>query len=384
MGEEGKLGIVLTGGGARAAYQVGFLRCLARKMPALTVPVITGVSAGAINAVFLAAHRGGLPAAAEKLTRLWSGLSVDKVFHIHSWFLARTALHWGLGLLSGGHGDPQLRGLLDTTPLRKLLEAELEDGRGRIPGIAENLAAGRLESLAVSTLKYATGQTVTWVQGREIESWVRPHRLGVRGEITAEHVMASSALPVVFPAQKLGDGWYGDGGVRSLTPLAPAIHLGANRILAISTRYGRTLAEASDPAVAGYPPPAQILGTMLNAVFLDSLDHDALHLERINMLLAGERRGHLRPLELLVLRPSQDIGRLAAAYEERLPGAFRFVTRGLGTRRTASPDFLSLLMFQPEYLERLMEIGEADAEARFDEIERLLNGNGPGGGHDHG
>ncbi len=383
MAEQGKLGIVLTGGGARAAYQVGFLRCLARRMPSLEVPVITGVSAGAINAVFLAAHRGGLPEAADELTDLWRGLSPERVFKADFLCLAKTALRWGLGLLSGGHGDTRMRGLLDTAPLREILESALEDGQGRIPGISENILAGRLESLAISTLKYSTGQTVTWVQGHEIDSWVRPQRLGIQTEIVAEHIMASAALPILFPAQQLGDGWYGDGGVRLLTPLAPAIHLGADRILAISTRYDRTLAEASEPAFDGYPPPAQILGTMLNAVFLDSVDQDALHLERINGLLARRREGPLRPIELLVLRPSQDLGRLAADYEERLPRLFRFVTRGLGTRRTSSPDFLSLLMFQTDYLQRLIEIGEADAEARFDEIERVISGNAEPRTNDH-
>lgn len=368
-----KLGIVLTGGGARAAYQVGFLRCMAQHAPELHFPIVTGVSAGAINAVFLAAHTGGLPQAAEELTQLWTGLSPEKVFNIDGWCLARTALRWGFGLLSGGHGSgSQMRGLLDTAPLRTILEAALEDEHGTIPGIQTNLAAGRLESVAVTTLKYSTGQTVTWIQGREIDSWSRPQRLGMHCEIQAEHIMASSALPILFPAQELDGSYYGDGGVRFLTPLAPAIHLGANRLLAISTRYDRDLAEASKPVVSGYPPPAQIVGALLNAVFLDSLDHDAMRLERINRLLAGQANGKLKPIEILILRPSVDLGRLAAEYEVKLPRAFRFVTRGLGTRRTSSPDFLSLLMFESDYLRRLIEIGEADAEAQLPAIMELM------------
>jgi NTE family protein len=364
---------VLTGGGARAAYQVGFLRALARNLPDLRVPVVTGVSAGAINAVFLAAHPRGLPAAVDELTDLWTGLSPGGVFKIQPWNLAWTTVRWGLGLFSGGYGrSTDVRGLLDTSPLRDLLERALEDDRGKIPGIAANLASGRLESLAVTTLKYATGQSVTWVQGKDISAWERPQRLGVNTEIEVEHIMASSALPLLFPAQQLGDGWYGDGGVRFLTPLAPAIHLGADRILAISTRYARTLEEASRPAVTGYPPPAQILGAMLNAVFLDSIDQDALRLERVNRLLAGAARDELKPIRLLILRPSRDLGRLAAEHEAELPRAFRFITRGLGTRKTSSPDFLSLLMFQKDYLCRLIECGEADTEARIDDIRELL------------
>jgi NTE family protein len=373
MAQDGKLGIVLTGGGARAAYQVGFLRCLARRVPDASFPIISGVSAGAINAVFLAAHAGGLGHAAEELTTLWAGLSLERVFEIHPWALAKTGLRWGLALVSGGLGrGARMRGLLETAPLRQLLERALEDDQGRIPGIAANIEAGRLDSVAVTTLKYSTGQTVTWTQGQDIQSWARPQRLGIHTEIQAEHVMASSALPILFPAQELDGSWYGDGGVRFLTPLAPAIHLGADRILAISTRYDRSLREASKPSSSGYPPPAQILGAMLNAIFLDSIDQDAQRLERVNLLLDGQARCGLRPIELLVLRPSVDLGRLAADYEERLPRAFRFVTRGLGTQRTSSSDFLSLLMFQHEYLQRLIEIGEADAEAQIDRIRDLV------------
>ena len=373
MRDEGKLGVVLTGGGARAAYQVGFLRCLAELAPEFRVPIVTGVSAGAINAVFLAAHTGTAREAADALTELWSGLSPEKVFNIDPWCLARTAMRWGLGLFSGGHaGGSSMRGLLDTAPLRAVLQGALEDENGTIPGIGRNLASGRLESLAVTTLNYGTGQTMTWVQGDEIESWIRPQRLGISTEIQARHIMASSALPMLFPAEELAGGWYGDGGIRFLTPLAPAIHLGADRILAVSTRYDRTLEEASCPMVTGYPPPAQILGALLNAVFLDSVDQDAQRLERVNGLLGGEPRGNLKPIKLLILRPSEDLGHLAGEYEVDLPRAFRFVMRGLGTQRTSSPDFLSLLMFQSDYLRRLIEIGEADAEARIDEIKELM------------
>jgi len=154
-----------------------------------------------------------------------------------------------------------------------------------------------------------------------------------------------------------------------------AIHLGARRILAISTRYARSPAEASRPVIAGYPPAVQVAGSLLNSIFLDAIDQDAQRLERTNSLLRhcpeSERSG-MRQLKLLVLRPSRDLGRLAADYEPRLPGTFRFLTRGLGTRETKSPDFLSLLMFERNYVKQLIQIGEADAEARMDEIGELL------------
>jgi NTE family protein len=187
--------------------------------------------------------------------------------------------------------------------------------------------------------------------------------------------MASAALPFFFPAIEVDGAWYGDGGIRLAAPLSPAVHLGARRIIAISTRYGRSREEADWPAMVGYPPPAQVAGVLLNAIFLDLLDSDALHLQQINQLVAclpESQRAGLRHIELLVLRPTQDLGRLANLYEPELPSAFRFLTRGLGTRETRSNDLLSLFMFQRNYLRQLIDMGEADAARRADEIRRFL------------
>jgi len=190
-----------------------------------------------------------------------------------------------------------------------------------------------------------------------------------------DHVMASAALPFFFPAVQVGNAWYGDGGIQLTAPLSPAIHLGAGRILAISTRYRASQPEAEIPVIDGYPPPAQIAGMLLNAIFLDALDADALIAERVNHLIEAmpeSARDGLRPIDLLVVRPSADLGKLANQYEARLPGAFRFLTRGLGTRETRRNDLLSLLMFQHDYLSRLLEIGEADGEARLEEVSAFL------------
>jgi NTE family protein len=205
--------------------------------------------------------------------------------------------------------------------------------------------------------------------------WERPGRVGLKTQITVDHIMASSALPLIFPAVEIGNTWYGDGGVRNHTPLAPAIHLGAQKILAVSTRHPRNRAEAEPIRIDPYPPPAQLAGVLLNSIFLDAVDEDALHLERINRLISQipqQNRGSLRPIQLMVLRPSVDLGRLAADFEPRLPGAFRFFTRGLGTHKLRSPDFLSLLMFQSDYLTSLIEIGEKDAEASLSELEAWM------------
>jgi NTE family protein len=264
-----------------------------------------------------------------------------------------------------------VRGLVDTSPLRHFLRRELGTVDEEIPGIQDNLARGLLKAVAFTTLSYSTGQTITWVDGREIETWDRPNRRAVHTRLTVDHVMASAALPILFPAVRIGRHWYGDGGVRLSAPLSPALHLGARRLLAISTRYERTMEEADRPQIDGYPPPAQVLGHLLNAVFLDVIDQDVQRLRRLNILidqLPPDLRGNLAPIDLLVCRPSVDLGRLAAAYEPRLPRAFRFLTRGLGTKETTTPDLLSIHMFQEDYLTRLIEIGEADAEARRDEL----------------
>lgn len=377
---QGELAVVLTGGGARAAYQVGFLRCLARRMPDLRFPIVVGVSAGAINAAYLAAHRGSLADAAAGLSELWRDLEAEEVFRVGTFSLGRNVVRWGARLVSGGAvAAPEVRSLLDTAPLQGLLARALGAVDGELTGVAENLDRGRLKAFSLTTLRYSTAQTVSWVQGCEIPTWERPHRISINTRMRVEHVMASAALPLVFPAIRLANDWHGDGGMRLTTPLSPAIHLGASRILAVSTRYARTREEASRPVIRGYPPPAQVLGALLNAIFLDALDQDALRLKRLNMLLnklPEDERAGLKPVDLILLRPSRDLGRLAAQYEVKLPKAFRFLTRGLGTRETASPDFLSLLMFQSDYLRQLIEIGEEDAESRLDEIRRLIAGGG--------
>lgn len=372
----GHLGLVLTGGGARGGYQVGVLNWLAQRHPELCFPIITGVSAGAVNAGHLAAHHGTFRQAMRELVGLWTELRVDNVFHVDTPTMAANVARWGAQLVAGGllHG-PTSHALLDTSPLARYLEEVYAAVGGELTGIDYNLKLGHLRAVAISTTNYNTSQSVVWVQGRQIDRWTRPKRISREARLTVDHIMASTALPLFFPAIKLGEHWYGDGGIRQTAPLSPALHLGARRILAISTRYGTSQAEGDQVKVHGYPPPAQILGTLLNAIFLDLIDQDELRLERLNQLLLKlppEERNGLHPIRLLVVRPSRDLGRLARAYEPRLPRSFRFLTRGLGTRRTRSSDMLSMLMFQEDYLSALIELGEHDAEARAQEIDDFI------------
>jgi len=372
----GDLAFVMGGGGARAAYQAGVVKYLSRRFPELRVPILTGVSAGAINAAHLAAHHGTFAQCAEELTHLWSNLGVDKVFRTDLRSLRSHVMRWGRQLLSGGvGGEPRVRGLLDTQPLREYLTDTMHAIDGELTGIRYNLKTGRLKAAALSTTNYSTGQSILWVQGEGVREWERPNRRSRITTLTVDHVMASSALPIVFPAVRIGQHWYGDGGIRLAAPLSPALHLGAKRILAISTRRARTFREADEPTVSGYPPPVQVAGTLMNSVFLDLLDEDGLRLDRFNQLLSRlepESRMGMRIVRRVTIRPSVDLGKLANKYEPQLPRAFRFMTRGLGTRDTKAPDFLSLIMFQSDYLAELIRVGEADAEAREAELAALL------------
>ena len=370
---------MLPGGGARAAYQVGFLRWVARHIPDAHFPIVTGVSAGAINAAFLAAYRGPQTAAVDRLCELWSRLTADRVFRTDGPSLGGLVARWGIRLLAGGNSlAPTVHGLVDTTPLRETLAGVFDiDARdGAIRGIADNIDAGRLWALALLTSHYGTGRSVVWTQGRDLREWERADRRSRNAALTLDHVLASTALPLFFPAVRLADGWHGDGGIRLTAPFSPALHLGANRVVAVSTRYVEDdAAEGGD--TPNHPPPMQIAGQLLNAVFLDDLDRDAQELERVNLLLhdiAPEKRRGMREVELLVIRPSVDISRLAAEYEAHLPRVFRHLVRGLGSREIQSPDLLSLLTFEPEYLRRLIDLGETDAAARAAEIRALVSG----------
>lgn len=374
------LALVLSGGGARAAYQVGVLRVLARECPQAVPDILTGVSAGGINAAFLATHQSPFDDKVEQLAQMWAGLHIDHVFRVDLRDLASRTLRWGGRLMAGGQSLlPPAKSFVDTDPLREMLTRELHAEGGLLGGIPKSLQDGWLRSFALTASSYTTGQSVTWVQTRAdelIPTWERPQRRSEICAIRVDHVMASAALPFFFPAIEVDGGWYGDGGIRLTAPLSPAIHLGAKKILAVSTRYASTSKEADRPQIVGYPPPAQVAGVLFNAIFLDQLDGDALQLRQLNQLIDGqteEKRHGLRHIDLFVVRPSQDLGRLANEYEADLPRAFRFLTRGMGTRETRSNDILSLVMFQPDYVKRLIDMGENDARARLPELKGFLD-----------
>ncbi len=366
-------GLLLSGGGARASYQAGVLRYIADHFPGADFENLTGVSAGAINAAFLSNTAGSLSDSASQLVKNWEDIRAEHVFASESsfGFFRGLVFRRSAGIDEDGSGPA----MLDTEPLRQFLRDCLNPEDDVITGITRKLHSGRLRAVAIVTTNYATGQTVTWVQGRNISRWERPTRVGINTTLTVDHIMASTSIPILFPAVRIGDAYYGDGGIRLSAPLAPLVHLGSTRILAISTRYQRSRAEADDPAFVGYPPLSQIFGLLMNAIFLDALDQDALTMDRINALLEqlpARKRLGLRPIDLLVLRPSVDLGKMAGEYESKVTGVLGLISRSMGAARSKSPDWLSMLLFEPDYVSRLIEIGYQDAHDQRDQLDRFF------------
>jgi NTE family protein len=371
-------GLVLTGGGARAAYQVGALRALADLTASGPHPlnpfrVIAAVSAGSVNGTAIAARANDFPRAVRELWALWSTLTPDTIYRTDPRSLSSIGTGWlrdlSLGGLLGARG---INHLLDTAPLRRLLSARLEDER-----IAERIADGSLRGVACTATNYATGTAVTFFDGvPEILPWQRSTRIGVRSHIGVDHVMASSAIPIFFPPVRLAGTWYGDGCVRMSAPIGPAIHLGADRVVAIGIRYQRTDIEALQINLREHddePVLSDIAGVLLNAVFLDALEADLERVQRINRTLALIPPGQavhqpLRSVPVLALRPSEDLGRLAAQQYDRFPRTLRYFLSGIGATGRSGWDLVSYLAFEPVYIKRLLDLGYRDTMRRADEV----------------
>ena len=370
--------LVLSGGGARAAYQVGCLRALSQALPNYRPQILTGVSAGAINATHLAAFQGSWQDSVEALVGLWQPMRTDKVYRTGIGPMMGRMAHWGLHFVSGGRlGRKDIRGMVQNAPLRSYLQEHLaaDPATGEICGVDQNLADGWLKALAVMTTNYASGRSEAWVDTLEETIWSGSQVSARPTSLTIDHVMASAALPFFFPAVRLRNHWHGDGGVRLAAPLSPALRLGAKRILAVSPRVKPQRPE--EGLATSYPSPGQVAGVMLNAVFLDLLDFDALQMQRINDLLRRipqQNWGNQRQVDVMVLRPQQDLGQIARQSQPEMPGAFRFFAGGFGGRDEPTADALSMVNFEPGYVGQLIAFGEQDTHERMDEIEAFLRG----------
>jgi NTE family protein len=363
---------------------VGALRALAEIAPPGPLPfdILAGISAGAINSVALATAAENFQEGARRLSATWDGLTPDRIFRTGTLKLASIGSRWLADLSAGGLvGKSGINYLLDPSPLRELISSVLPLGRMR-----HHFRTGKLRAVAVSATNYHTGAGVTFFEGAsDIQSWVRSSRLGFRERITIDHVMASAAVPVFFPPVQIDGTFYGDGCVRMAYPMSPAIHLGAERILAVSVRHLRSATETAQREVrekADQMPLSEIAGVLLNAVFLDSVDSDFERLDRVNRTLALVPRDRLEKVEMraipaLVLRPSEDLGKLAADEYVRFPRMLRYLLKGIGAAGHSGEDLLSYLAFEPTYVRRVMELGYEDTMVRRDEVAEFLGAGAP-------
>ncbi len=371
MTETPRIALLLPGGGARSAWQVGVLRAIASWHPpgsALPFPVVCGTSAGAINAAVLAAGAADFCQASEALARVWGGFRTNQVFRASTHDMLRSGLHLLLALVSGGWLLPMPRSLLDNSPLGALLAREID-----FEALACAVAAGRPDSLAVTVTSLDRAESVTFVQSsRPFAAWERVGRRGAPARLGVDHLMASAAIPLLFPPVVLEGSHFGDGALRQSTPFAPAIHLGADRVLAIGVRHPG--AGRGPPGTS--PNMAEQFGSMLDSLFIESLQSDLEQLNRTNALLVGRRPGPvpfgLRQVDTLVLQPGQDPVEIALAHRDAMPGPLRALLRILGVRGARGGRLLSYLLFEGAYTRELIAAGERDAGQRRTEISAFL------------
>lgn len=368
-------GLVLSGGGARGAYQAGVLRGLAtihREIPEVNpFRVITGISSGAVNSGFMAAAPGDFLDAAERLCGIWESLTPGDIFQAGNFSLFANGLRFLRTLLFRGRGKSAVGhhqlSLLDTSPSRVLFQKNID-----FDGIRRNVALGKIDALALTAMDYASSIGVTFMQAKpELSTWTRSDRFSVRTEINVDHIMASAAIPIFFPSVKVGERYFGDGCLRNRAPLSPAIKLGANKLIVIGVRKGfggkPDLNEARPE-----PGIGRIMNTLINAVLLDGMEMDMERMLRVNETLSHfspEQRENmrLRPIEFVHIKPTVDIAEIAKTESVRLPRGVRYLLAGLGTVEETA-DIVSYLLFQGSYCKKLTDLGYRDCLAKKDEI----------------
>jgi NTE family protein len=370
-----QIGLILSGGGARAAYQVGVLKAISGLLPRNAVnpfPIICGTSAGAINAAVLAVYAQCFREGVKRLSLVWKMFRADMVYRADARGILRSSAHWFAAMLLGGLGRYNPTSLLDSTPLEQLLKRYVPCEK-----IQDSIVAGALQALCITASGYTTGQAVSFFQGTaDLKSWKRARRVGSATKISVAHLMSSAAIPLVFPAVKVNREYFGDGSMGQLAPISPALHLGADRVLVIGVRKPNQLEEPRQRAES-YPSLAEVAGHLLNSIFLESLDADLERLQRINRtisLIADKDREKtpLRPVDVLVVSPSEDLGEIARSYARHLPRPVRFLLRGVGVHNRSGTSLLSYLLFERPYCRRLIALGYADTMQRKAEVLKFL------------
>ena len=376
------IAVLLPGGGARAAYQVGALRAIARILGRDTrqpFRIICGTSAGAINAAMLAIHADNFRSGVARLLRWWNTMDVGMIYRADVASVVVHGMRWLGSVLLGVGGPKRAAAMLDNAPLRALLQRQFELDR-----VEAQVQSGVLRALAINATSYTTGHAVTFYQGSPaIAAWRRTRRRGEPASITVDHLLASSAIPFVFPAARVGDDYFADGSVRQIAPLSPALHLGARRILVVAVgQFTGQRPSTSQGVAPRYPSFAQMAGHALSSIFLDNLGADLERLQRLNLVLhlvPEERQKHhpeIVHIDALVLSPSRDLGAMAVPYAGRLPTGVRYLLHGLGSTEGTGASLLSYLLFERRYTRALLDLGFRDAMARRDEIEAFLSAEG--------
>ena len=370
-----KVGLIMTGGGARAAYQVGVLRALAELLPAevhTPFPIICGTSAGAINAAVLAMNAGDFRRGVRRLMAVWKNFRVHHVYRADPWGAISNSARWIYTVLTGGAFDQRPVSLLDNAPLAVLLGRQLE-----FPAIQRAIDAGHLAAFSVTCSGYTSGQSVTFFQGvPSLQPWQRARRIGVPMPITLEHLLASSALPFIFPPVHINREYFGDGSMRQIAPVSPALHLGADRLLVVGVGRQQQPERVRSET---HPSLAQIAGHALNSIFLDSLEVDLERLQRINRTIEMippetlERSNYpLHEVEFRVITPSEELERIAVTHAGELPLTIRTLLHMVGAMRRSGANLLSYLLFERSYCRALIRLGYQDTLARKDELTAFL------------
>jgi NTE family protein len=362
-----KTALVLPGGGARGAFQVGVLKALAELLPSRTAnpfPVISGTSAGAINSVVLASKARHFRMAVTELERVWGRFYSGQVFRTDALTMLRSSLHWAAAIVMGGFLVGMPKSLLDNSPLRALLSRNI-----RFPRIQKSIDDGHLHAIAVTAAGYGSARSTSFFQGAPyIRSWSRTRRTGIRQPLHLDHLMASIAVPLIFPPVRIAGEYFGDGAMRQATPLSPAIHLGADRILVIGVR-DETADAALDPEqTRRFPSFAQIAGYMLDTLFMDGLYSDLERMTSINQLIDAvppERRTgplkRMRPIDTMLIVPSRDLRDVAYEHRRDMPIPLRILLRGIRGHSKPENRLLSFLLFEQPYTQALIDLGYKDA-----------------------
>ena len=367
---------MLTGGGARSAYQVGVLEAISRSLPRNAPSpfrVVTGMSAGAIVAAAVACHAQRFREGVVALERVWRNFHCEQVFRADFGSMLRAGLRWSLAVLSAGRLVRPPESVFDSSPLRRLLDRHYDFSRMRAA-----MSDGHLDAVAIAAANYRTARSVAFFEEcADGFGGAAGWRRGLKAELSVNHLMASSAVPFLFPAVRVGGEYFGDGAMRQIAPLSPAIHLGAERLFVIGVRDAPAGADGGAAERAPAPSVGQIVGFMLDTLFIDSLHTALAQLERINRLIeqsAVPTPDGLKRIESLVIVPRADLGTIAARHARAMPRSVRALLRTMGAANVGGSELLSYLLFESRYTRELIALGIEDGLSRMDEILRFLAG----------